>query len=349
MPSMGANGKPTGNKADDEAFMRLAIREAKRGIGRTSPNPVVGAVIVKNGRVLAKGWHRKAGMPHAEIEAIRALRNPSDAKGATIYVTLEPCCTHGRTPPCTDAIIAAGFARVVFGATDPNPAHAGRAISVLKKASIATTHGVLAAECTALNAAFNHWITRGLPLVIAKAGLSLDGRLARPPGEGQWLTSEASRRDAMWLRAKVDAILIGAGTLRTDNPRLTLRGVRGRQPLRVVVTRSGRLPKDAHLFTDEHRERTLVYLRKTLRTVLRDLAKRGCTSVLLEGGGELLGAAFDAGLVNRVVFYLAPLLCGGPKVIGGKGAAASASAPRIANPQFRRIGPDVVIEGDIAT
>ena len=345
---MGETGKHLKN-VDDEAFMRLAIEEAKRGIGRTSPNPAVGAVIVKDGRILAKGWHRKAGMPHAEIEAINALRNPLDAKGSTIYVTLEPCCTHGRTPPCTDAIIAAGFARVVFGATDPNPAHAGRAISVLKKARIATTQGVLAAECTALNAAFNHWITTGLPLVIAKAGLSLDGRLARPPDEGQWLTSEASRRDAMRMRAKVDAILIGAGTLRTDNPRLTLRGVRGRQPLRVVVTRSGRLPKKAHLFTDQQRERTLVYRGKTLRTVIRDLAKRGCTSVLLEGGGELLGAAFDAGLVNRVVFYLAPLLCGGPKVIAGKGAAASARAPRISAPQFRRIGSDIVIEGDIAT
>ena len=345
---MGATEKQTVKSADDEAFMRLAIREAKRGIGRTSPNPAVGAVIVKNGRILAKGWHRKAGMPHAEIEAIRALRNPRDAHGATIYVTLEPCCTHGRTPPCTDAIIAAGFSRVVFGSTDPNPAHAGRAISVLKNARVATTHGVLAAACTALNAPFNHWITTGLPFVIAKAGLSLDGRLARPPGEGQWLTSEASRRDAMRLRASVDAILIGAGTLRADNPHLTLRGVRGRQPLRVVVTRSGRLPKDAHLFTDEHRERTLVYRGKTLRTVLRDLAQRGCTSVLLEGGGELLGAAFDAGLVNRVVFYLAPLLCGGPKVITGKGTAASSSAPRIAAPSFRRIGSDIVIEGDIA-
>ncbi len=338
---MGTTAKIT----DDEAFMRLAIREAKRGIGRTSPNPAVGAVIVKNGRILAKGWHRMAGKPHAEIEAIRALKNPYDAKGATIYITLEPCCTQGRTPPCTDALIAAGFSRVVFGATDPNPAHAGRALGVLKKVGIATKHGILAAECAALNEAFNHWITTGLPLVIAKAGLSLDGRLTRLSGEGQWLTSEASRRDAMRLRASVDAILIGAGTLRADNPRLTLRGVRGRQPLRVVLTRSGDLPAQAHLFTDEHRERTLVYRSKSLRAVLRDLAKRGCTSVLIEGGGKLLGTAFDARLVNRAVFYLAPLLCAGPAVIAGEGAASSSSAPRIIHPEFRRVGPDVVIQG----
>ena len=237
---------------DDEKFMRLALREARRGIGSTSPNPAVGAVIVRSGRVIAKGWHKRAGQPHAEVEALRALKNPAAAKGATIYITLEPCCTHGRTPPCTEALIAAGFARVVLGATDPNPAHAGRAVPILKKAGIRVTCGILAAECEALNVAFNKWGATGMPFVIAKAGMSLDGRLSRPPGEGQWLTSALSRADAMHLRASVDAILIGAGTLRTDNPRLTLRGVAGRQPLRVVITRSGRIPNDAHLFTDAH-------------------------------------------------------------------------------------------------
>jgi diaminohydroxyphosphoribosylaminopyrimidine deaminase/5-amino-6-(5-phosphoribosylamino)uracil reductase len=335
------------SRADDERFMRLAIREAQRGIGWTSPNPVVGAVIVKSGRVVGKGWHRRAGQPHAEIEAIRSLKNPADATGATIYVTLEPCCTHGRTPPCTDAIIAAGFRRVVFGATDPNPAHAGRAIRILESAGLRVSHGVLADECTALNEAFNHWVTTGFPLVIAKAGLSLDGRLTRPPGEGQWLTSEASRRDAMELRRSVDAILIGAQTLRADNPKLTLRGVEGRQPLRVVLTRSGDLPKSAHLFTDEHKDRTLVYQRKSLSTVLRDLGKRGCTGVLIEGGGELLGSAFDAGLVQRVVFYLAPMLCGGPDVIKGCGVGESNLAPRIFAPEYRKIGPDLTVRGRV--
>lgn len=335
------------SRVDDEKYMRLALCEALRGFGCTSPNPVVGAVIVKSGRVIAKGWHKRAGLPHAEVEALRALKNPAAAKGATIYITLEPCCTHGRTPPCTDALIAAGFARVVFGATDPNPAHAGRAVPILKKAGIRVTRGILADECEALNVAFNKWVTTGLPFVIAKAGMSLDGRLTRPPGEGQWLTSARSRADAMRLRASVDAILIGAGTLRADNPRLTLRGVAGRQPLRVVVTRGGRLPKDSHLFTDAHSARTVVFRRKSLRTVLRDLARRGCTSVLIEGGGELLGSAFDARLVDRVQFYIAPLLCGGPHVIGGRGAASNEESLQLKNVTYRRCGSDVVLAGDV--
>lgn len=327
--------------------MRLALREARRGVGRTSPNPAVGAIIVKAGRVIAKGWHKQAGKPHAELEAIRALKNAAAAKGSTIYITLEPCCTQGRTPPCTDALIAAGFTRVVFGATDPNPEHAGRAVPILNKAGIRVTRGVLADECTALNAAFNKWITSGFPLVIAKAGLSLDGRLTRPPGEGQWLTSARSRADAMRLRAGVDAILIGAGTLRADNPRLTVRGVAGRQPLRVVLTRSGALPKGAHLLNDAHSSRTVIYRNKSLRFVLRDLARRGCTSVLIEGGAKLLGSAFDARLVDHLEFYLAPLLCGGPQVISGRGVANNEEALQLKNVTFRRCGPDFVVAGDV--
>jgi len=338
------------SRADDEKFMRLALREAARGIGRTSPNPAVGAVIVKGGRVIAKGWHRCAGGAHAEIEALRALKKIGLARGATIYVTLEPCCTHGRTPPCTDAIVESGIARVVVGATDPNPRHAGRGFSVLEKARVRVTAGVLAERCAALNAAFNKWITTGMPLVIAKAGLSLDGRLTRPHGESAWLTSDESRADAMRLRAQVDAILVGAGTVRTDNPRLTVRGVRGpavRQPWRVVLTRSGRLPQDPHLFSDEHRGRTLVFRRKSLRAVLRDLGARGCTSVMIEGGGMLLGSAFDARLVDRVHFYLAPLLCGGPHAIGGSGAGSTRESPLLENISFRKIGPDIRLSADV--
>ena len=337
------------SRADDEKFMRLALREAARGVGCTSPNPAVGAVIVKGGRVIAKGWHRCAGGAHAEIEALRALKKPDLARGATIFVTLEPCCTHGRTPPCTDAIIGAGIARVVTGATDPNPRHAGRGFAVLKKAGVTVTEGILAEKCAALNAGFNKWITTGMPLVIAKAGFSLDGRLTRPPGEGAWLTSEQSRADAMRLRATVDAILVGAGTVRADNPHLTIRGMSGerRQPWRAVLTRSGHLPKDAHLFSDAHRGRTLVFRGKSLRAVLRDLGKRGCTTVMIEGGGKILGAAFDAGLVDRVQFYLAPLLCGGPDVIGGSGAGSTRESPGLENVSFRKIGPDIRITADV--
>lgn len=342
--------EPDMNRADDEKFMRLALREAARGCGRTSPNPAVGAVIVKGGRVLAKGWHRCAGGAHAEIEALRSVKQAGLARGATLYVTLEPCCTHGRTPPCTDAIRQAGIARVVVGATDPNPRHAGRGFSVLKKAGVAVSSGILAVQCAALNAAFNKWITTGMPLVIAKAGLSLDGKLTRPPGEGSCLTGERSRADAMRLRAQVDAILVGAGTVRADNPRLTVRGLRGaaaRQPWRVVLTRSGSLPLDAHLFSDEHRGRTLLFRGKSLRAVLRNLGARGCTSVMIEGGGALLGSAFDARLVDHVQFYLAPLVCGGPDGIGGLGAGSTRESPRLENVSYRKIGTDIRLTADV--
>jgi diaminohydroxyphosphoribosylaminopyrimidine deaminase/5-amino-6-(5-phosphoribosylamino)uracil reductase len=333
---------------DDEKFMRAALAEARRGLGRTSPNPAVGAVIVKGGRIIARGFHRRAGEPHAEIEALRALPRPGMARGAAIYVTLEPCSTHGRTPPCVDAILGAGLGRVVIGAIDPNPAHAGRGVDLLRAGAVEVTTGILEDDCRELNAAFNHWIVTKTPLVIAKAGMSLDGRLTRPPGEGQWLTSAASRSDAQALRAQVDAILIGAQTLRTDNPRLTVRGVSdARQPWRVIVTRSGDLPVDAHVFTDEHRDRTLVFRGKSLGAVLRDLGRLKATSVLIEGGMRVLGDAFDRRLVQRVHFYAAPLLCGGPvPVIGGRGAGITAESVRIGNPRYTRIGDDLRMSGE---
>lgn len=334
---------------DDEKLMRAALREAERGVGMTSPNPAVGAVIVRGGRVIARGFHARAGRPHAEVEALGALKNPALARGEAIYVTLEPCSTHGRTPPCVEAIIRAGFARVVIGAIDPNPAHAGRGVDLLRAAGLAVTTGVLEEECRALNPAFNHWIATGMPFVIAKAGMSLDGRLTRPPGEGQWLTSAAARADAHQLRAQVDAILIGAQTLRADNPRLTIRGIPGaRQPWRVVVSRGRPLPEDAHVFTDAHRDRTLVFRGKTLRAVLRELGRQKITSVLIEGGMRVLGEAFDRRLVQRAHFYVAPMLCGGPvAVIGGRGAGASLEAARVRNPQYQKIGSDLRMTGEI--
>ena len=363
-------------KLDDEHFMHLALREAARGIGCTSPNPAVGALIVSRDgkKILARGWHRSAGLPHAEIEALNALRKKfaassaaDAARGATLYVTLEPCSTHGRTPPCVDAIIRAGFARVVIGAIDPNPAHAGRGIEILKKAGIAVVAGVLNEECRSLNAAFNKWIFSKMPFVIAKCGMSLDGRITRAPGEGQWLTRKASRADAHALRAQVDAILIGAETLRVDNPRLTIRNfsnetveknrarittksvVEKKQPWRVIISRSGKnLPRAAHVFTDEHRERTIVFKKKSLRAVLRELGKREITSVLIEGGMRVLGEAFDKKLVDRVQFYIAPILVGGPKAcVGGRGAESTAKASRIVNARCKKIGNDLRLTGDV--
>jgi diaminohydroxyphosphoribosylaminopyrimidine deaminase/5-amino-6-(5-phosphoribosylamino)uracil reductase len=334
----------------DESFMQAALVEARRGSGQTSPNPAVGAVIVKEGAIIARGWHRQAGLPHAEIEALRALVDPADAAGATLYVTLEPCSTHGRTPPCAEAIIRAGFRRVVIGTLDPNPAHAGRAIAILNQAGIEVRHGVLEDECRRLNLAFNHWIVTGMPWVLAKAGLTLDGRITRPPGESRWITNPASRADTHEGRARVDAILIGGGTLRSDNPQLTVRGVPGaRQPWRVVVSQSGNLPGDATLFTDEHRERTLVFTGKPLRTVLQELGQRSITSVMIEGGTRILGEAFDERLVHEVCFYMAPMLSGGPNpVTGGEGVASSLQALSIVNPHYTRLGDDLRMSGEVS-
>ena len=333
-------------KAADESFMRAALAEARRGIGRVSPNPAVGAVLVKGGHIISSGYHRASGLPHAEIECLAA--GPRAAlRSATLYVTLEPCSTTGRTPPCTDAIVGAGVRRVVIGATDPNPLHGGRGIGQLKAAGIEVTAGVLVEECSRLNEAFNKWIVTGTPFVIAKCGMSLDGRLTRPPGESRWLTSVGSRRHAMELRAQVDAILIGAETLRQDNPRLTVRGVTGaRQPWRVVLSRSGKVPREAHLFRDRHAERTLIFRDKTLREVLADLGRREITSVLIEGGGDVLGQAFDRRLVDKVQFYLAPFLTAGPvAAVGGKGAGATREGAKLSRTRFEKLGPDLSVTG----
>ena len=333
---------------EDIKFLRAALVEAARGSGQTRPNPAVGAVVVKKNRILACGWHRAAGSPHAEIEALRALKNISDARGATLYVTLEPCSTHGRTPPCTQAIIAAGIRRVVYGARDPNPSHAGRADRILKKAGVAVTRGILAKECALLNEAWNKWIATGFPFVVAKAGMSLDGCIASPPGR-RWITSEESRLDAMRLRASCGAILVGGETVRADNPRLTIRGIPSAfQPWRAIWTRSGKLPRTSHLFTDEFREKTLVYKNVPLREVLKDLGAKGVESVLIEGGGHTLGEAFDQRLVDRVVFYVAPaLIGGGVPAIAGRGAGSNEEGLRLNDATYQRIGPDLKIEGRV--
>lgn len=331
----------------DEKFMCEALKEARKGLGKTLPNPAVGAVIVKNGRILARGWHHAAGCPHAEIEALKALKGP--AKGATIYITLEPCSTQGRTPPCTGAILAAGLARVVYGATDPNPKHAGRAKVLLKQAGIRVTSGVLAEACEELNVEWNTWIATGRPYVIVKAGMTLDGRINSPP-ESRWITSAASRRDAMNLRRRVQAILVGGGTVRDDNPKLTIRGGQmTQQPLRVVWTKSGKLPAKAHLFTDEHKNRTVVLKGMSLLAALWELGRRGVVSVLIEGGARVLGEAFDRELVDEVCFYMAPIISGGPTpTVGGLGARDNASAWRLKDQKFQRIGGDVRLTGRIA-
>ena len=326
--------------------MRLAIAEARKGRGKTAPNPIVGAVIVRDKSILARGYHHEAGQPHAEIEALKKLPFPEEARGATLYVTLEPCSTFGKTPPCTATLIKSGLARVVYGATDPNPHHRGVAKKFLEQAGIEVTTGVLEKECAALNTFWNHRISTGLPWVIAKCGMSLDGRISSPPGE-RWITCEASRHDAMRLRSKIDAILVGGGTIRADNPALTVRGIRQKknqlQPWRLVWTRTGNIPADAQILTDEHRSRTLIFTGKSLEATLQELAKHGINSVLIEGGGITLGTAFHQGLVDEVRFYSAPLILGtGTLAIESQGLMPPCS---LIKPTFRKIGPDICVSG----
>jgi diaminohydroxyphosphoribosylaminopyrimidine deaminase / 5-amino-6-(5-phosphoribosylamino)uracil reductase len=330
----------------DEGFMREALFEAQKGAGRTHPNPAVGAVIVAGGRVVARGWHKAAGAFHAEVEALREAKHAT--RGATLYVTLEPCSTQGRTPPCTEAIIRAGLERVVYGADDPNPKHSGRAKQILSDAGVEVCSGVLATACAAINTAWNKWIATGIPFVTAKAAMTLDGRINSPP-ESRWITSEASRRDAMKLRSRVQAVLVGGETIRADDPQLTVRGIRiPFQPLRVVWTKSGRLPETARIFTDEHRDRTLVFSNVSLRSALRELGRRGIASVLLEGGARVLGEAFDRSLVDEVYLYLAPMLAGGPvPAVGGRGSPDVERAIHLSNPIFSRIGQDVRLTGAV--
>jgi diaminohydroxyphosphoribosylaminopyrimidine deaminase/5-amino-6-(5-phosphoribosylamino)uracil reductase len=307
-------------------------------------------IVGADGRLLSRGYHHAAGLPHAEIEALRALPQAALARGAEMFVTLEPCSTHGRTPPCCRAIIEAGIERVIIGATDPNPAHAGRAHRILRDAGIQVTGGVLEPECRELNAPFNTWVTTGLPYVIAKAATTLDGYLTRRHGEGRWITSPAARVHAhRTLRNRVDAILIGAGTLRLDDPSLTVRLDPGerlppRQPWRVVLTNSGDLPPKAKLFTDAHRDRTLIFEGMPLREVLRQLAEQDVTSVLIEGGGQVLTEAFRENLVDRIQFYLAPILAGHldeaqlPARVGQLTASIE-----LHNPHWQVIHPDVCL------
>lgn len=331
----------------DEQFMRAALREAKKALGQTSPNPAVGAVLVVDDRIVAKGHHRGPGRDHAEIECLRDFGAPIPAR-ATLYITLEPCSTAGRTGPCTDVILSAGVRNVVIGVTDVNPRHSGRGIMQLQTAGIRVRQGILAEECAQLNEAFNKWIVAGQPFVIAKCGMSLDGRLTRPAGEPRWITGTSARRHARELRTQVDAVLVGAETVRADNPRLTLRGSRRtqRQPWRVVLTRSGKLPSAAHLFSDQLSERTLIYKGKRLIEVLKDLGKRSITSVLVEGGGEVLGQFLDSRLIDKVQIYVGPVLTGGPVVaFPGRGVAEAKNAPQLARVSYQRIGDNICITG----
>ena len=379
----GAEFSKSGPAQDQAPFMRLALRLAKKALGRTSPNPMVGAVLVRNGRIIGQGWHHGAGFPHAEIEALKdAQARGLDARGATIYVTLEPCSTHGRTPPCTEALIAAGVRAVVVAATDPNPAHSGRGFAVLEKAGIQVSHGLLAPQAMRLNEAFNHWIVRGTPLVTVKAAMTLDGKIATATGDSKWITGERSRACAMRMRFESDAILAGIGTILADDPGLTLRlGQRPEsavKPLRRIILDSrARTPLEARVVTDAQRDLTTVVvtglaprgrvsaLQKRVNVweapvreghvdpawVVKKLGSENVTSLLVEGGGEVNAAFLEQGLVRRVAFFYAPRIMGGRDAkagVGGRGVEGLFEAIVLEELRWRRLGPDLLLEARVA-
>ncbi len=310
---------------NDLAAMRAALALARRGLGTTWPNPAVGCVIVKDGRVVSRGWTQRGGRPHAEAEAL--ARAGAAARGATVYVTLEPCCHEGRGPPCAQSLIAAGVARVVAAIEDPFPGVAGNGFRMLREAGVAVEEGLCAEEATETNAGYLQRVWTGRPLVTLKLAASLDGRIATASGESRWITGPAARERAHALRASHDAILVGTGTVLADDPELTCRlpGMGGRSPLRVVLDRHLRLPPTAKVFAPPCWVLTLADEAPALRargveviTVPDDLAAalqilggRGLTRVLVEGGGRLAASLLKAGLVDRLVWMRAPMAIGG--------------------------------------
>ncbi len=329
----------------EERLMGRALVLAQRGLGLTLPNPRVGAMLVRGGKIIGEGWHQRAGGAHAEVNAVAdAKKRGHAAAGATLYVTLEPCSTHGRTPPCTELILREKIARVVFAATDPNPAHAGAAMRLLRAAGVNVSSGLLAEEANALNRDFNWWIVRRRPWVVAKIALSLDGRIVTPPDDDRWLTSPQARSAAHELRWESDAILVGAETARQDNPRLTVRlpGKKGKiQPWRIVVTRSGKLPRHMHLFSDTHRDRTLVFRNQSLEEIIVTLGAWDISHLLIEGGGEVMTEALRSNLVNEVAFFIAPSVMGTvPR------ALKKLDVPlRLREVSYRALGPDLLCRG----
>lgn len=330
--------------------MRRALELARLGLGYTSPNPCVGAVLWKGGRIIGEGFHAKAGRPHAEVEAVRDARkrgNGARIAGATLYVTLEPCSTVGRTPACTDLIRREKIARVVVAARDPNPHHAGAGFEILRQAGVVVATGLFAEESAQLNRAFNHWIVTRRPWVTAKIARSLDGKIAARPGDDRWLTGPESRSLAHELRRESDAIVVGGETVRQDNPKLTIRlaGRRKPQPWRIVWSRSGEFSADVHLFSDAHRERTR-RVQGSLKKIMADLGAKEITHVLLEGGGRLLAEAFAAGIVNEVAFFIAPIALG----TAAEAIAALPGLPRtvaLADPNWQKVGADLFCRAQV--
>ncbi|MDA7639441.1 bifunctional diaminohydroxyphosphoribosylaminopyrimidine deaminase/5-amino-6-(5-phosphoribosylamino)uracil reductase RibD [Akkermansiaceae bacterium] len=336
--------------SENEKWIRIALGEGRKGIGLTAPNPPVGAVVVKDGVEIARGWHHKVGSPHAEKDALSKLKE-DEVRGATVYVTLEPCSTHGCTGACTEALISAGVSKVVYGACDPNPSHSGEADKILEAAGIRVVTGILEEECQDLIRGFSTVQTLGRPWLIAKTAMSLDGRITRRKGEGQWLSGTEAREEVQELRSEADAILTSGETVRRDDPALTLRGAgissEKTQPWRVVMTQQGFDKKDFQIFEDEWKERTLIFKNQNKYDVLHTLAEQhGVNTVLLEIGGSLLGSFLDEGLVDEWVIYLTPLVTGGPSVAaGGQGSETLEARLNLKNVRIHQVGRDICARG----
>lgn len=359
-----------------EAFMRRALELARRPWGHTHPNPMVGAVIVENDTVVAEGYHARAGEAHAEVAALRALgRRPKP--GATLYVTLEPCCTQGKTPPCTGAILEAGITRVVVAATDPNPAHAGHGYKILRDRGVSVTTGVLAAESEDLNLIFNHNIVTGKPFFAMKMATTLDGRTATRSGESQWITGSESRAEVMRLRRLYPAIATASGTVLADNPRLTSRLPDGEFcPWRIILDRSGKLitKENLHIFSDEHPDRTIVVIgaelddsplaqrgvttwripehepRAFFAALRRRCAEAGITGVFFETGAILAGALVEACAVDYLYHFQAPILFADDEARGtasGPPRPALRDALRLEKVRRENFGADILTRGHL--
>lgn len=361
----------------DVHYMRQALRLARKGLGRTSPNPCVGAVVVNNGEIVGRGYHKKAGTPHAEVHA---LNDAGDrARGGTIYVTLEPCNHTGRTPPCTRAVLGAGISRVVIGSPDPNPRVAGGGTALLSSQGLEVTSGVLEEECRQLIAPFVKHSSTGLPLVIMKAGISLDGRIAAIPGQPLRITNQLSSRAVHRLRDQADAILVGSGTVIADDPSLTTRlpRERGRDPLRVVLDSRLRIDPAARMLTQESAAQTWIFCapdqdpehcqaleRAGARVipvavtpegsvdpeaVMRELGRAQICSVLVEGGGRIHGSLLQAGLVDEVFLFVAPIFLGqqGVPVVSFTREQGEDPGLRLHSIRTRRLGDNVLIQGQV--
>lgn len=366
----------SGGTEVDVRYMERAMELACKGAGFTNPNPLVGCVIVRDGRVLGEGFHERYGEAHAEVNALAdCVRRGESPAGATAYVTLEPCAHQGKQPPCADALLAAGVARVVVGSRDPNPLVAGKGLARLEAAGVVVVRDLLREECDALNPVFFHYIQTGRPYVLAKWAMTADGRIACASGDSRWVTGEEARRDAHRLRHRLAAIMVGSGTVRADDPELTCRLTGGQSPVRVVcdshlsigedsrlvqtarevplVVACGPLPLNGPVAQKAERLRALGVEvvsvpgpdgRVDLRALMELLGARGIDSVLLEGGSRLHACAWESGLVNEVVAYLAPKVVGGteaPGPVAGTGVAAMADAWRLGSPQVGLVGNDV--------